>query len=240
MGLRRFLLFLLNCSPPGGVEGKNTLTMTMRQVRTVTGTQGTVPGDLDLMRARVYRLLAALLIRPPPPELLDMLAKLSGDPDTPFGRACTGLGRAAATADPAETEREFNRLFIGLERGELMPYASHYRTGHLYGPPLIDIREDMARLGLARDQTVREPEDHAAVMLEIMADLIDGAHSGAAASLEVQQDAFRRHIGPWLPRFMRDLEQAREASFYRPVGTLGSGFLEVEAQAFDLPEETAR
>jgi len=46
------------------------------------------------------------------------------------------LGEAALDADVARIEREYFDLFIGLGRGELLPYASYYLTGFLNERPL--------------------------------------------------------------------------------------------------------
>lgn len=182
--------------------------------------------EIETTRARGYMLLAALLARPPSAGLLGQVAGLRGD-DTPWGRALGELAAAARAVESTEAEREYNRLFIGLERGELVPYASYYRTGFLQDRPLTDLRADMARLGIARSWDVSEPEDHIAGMLEMMAGLIDGRF-GAPAPAPGQQRFFERHLAPWAARFFGDLERARAARFYRPVGAFGNLLLDIE------------
>ncbi|MGQ9370334.1 TorD/DmsD family molecular chaperone [Azospirillum sp. ST 5-10] len=188
--------------------------------------------EADRHRAQAYRLLATVLARPPSDDLLRRLAALDGDA-TPFGAAVGGLARAAAATAAAAAEREFNRLFIGVERGELVPYASYYRTGFLQDRPLILVRADLERLGVARAPGVPEPEDHVAALAETMAGLIDGGF-GPPAGLEEQRRFHDAHLAPWAGRFFADLERAESAVFYRPVGTLGRRFLEIEADAFAL------
>ena len=191
----------------------------------------------DLNRAHLYRLLAALLARPPEAPLLTLLAGLEGDPALPrgtgLGEALAALSRAAAGADPRGAEREYTRLFIGVQRGELVPYASYYLTGFLQDRPLVAVRQDMARLGIAREPGVCEPEDHAAALLEMMAGLADGS---LGAPRGEQQGFFARHLDPWMGRLFRDLERAEGAVLYRPVGTLGRVFIEIEAGAFALAD----
>ncbi len=191
--------------------------------------------DVDAARARAYLLLAALLARPPSTELLGAVAALRGDAATPWGRALEGLAAAAGGLTPRDAEREFNRLFVGVSRGELMPYASFYRTGFLHDRPLIDLRLDMTRLGIARSPEVKEPEDHIAAVLEMMGGLIQGRF-GAAAPTRAQRAFFERHLLPWAPGFFRDLEAARSARFYRTVGALGILLLEIEQSGFTLVE----
>ena len=193
--------------------------------------------EADAARAQAYRLLSALLARPPSADLLRRLGALAGDA-SPFGTALGALAAAATAVTPAAAEREFNRLFIGVERGELVPYASFYLTGFLQDRPLIRVRADLERLGVARAAGVPEPEDHVATLAETMAVLIDGG-LGAPAALDAQHRFFDRHLAPWAPRFFTDLERADAAVLYRPVGALGRLFLEIEAAAFALlPDPT--
>lgn len=144
-----------------------------------------------------------------------------------MGQALDELARLAAATGADAAEREHNALFIGVDRGELVPYASFYLTGFLHDRPLARLRRDMQALGVERRPGVAEPEDHIAALCEIMAGLITGAYGEAPAA-----DAasfFRRHLAPWAGRFFADLERARAAALYRPVGTLGRIFLTIEA-----------
>jgi TorA maturation chaperone TorD len=91
------------------------------------------------------------------------------------------------------------------------------------------LRGDLRELGIERQAGVHEPEDHAAALCDTMALLIT---ADEPASLGRQHGFFARHIEPWVPRFFRDLQQAKSARFYRAVGQLGELFIGVEAQAF--------
>lgn len=188
----------------------------------------------ELLRSRLYGLLAALLVAPPGRGLLDQLSALQPD-DTDFGRALGDLATAARRTSPARAEDEYGALFIGISRGELVPYGSYYLTGFLHEKPLAALRDDMARLGIERAEGVAEPEDHAATLCEIMQGLIEGAF-GAPAGLCEQKSFFAAHLNSWMPRFFADLEKAEAADFYRPVGRIGRLFLEIEAQAFAMTD----
>lgn len=182
---------------------------------------------VDAARAREYTLLAALLSSPPPNELLGEIAQLRGDA-TPLGRAHAVLAEAASEAT-AEVEREYFDLFVGVGRGELLPYGSYYLTGFLNERPLSRLRDDLAALGIERVADNFEPEDHAATLCEIMAGL--AAHR-FQASPEAQRAFFEKHVAPWMGRLFADIESAASAKFYRSVGSLGRLFLEIEAEAF--------
>ena len=186
----------------------------------------------DRLRADLYGLLAALLARPPSGDLLRQVAALNGD-DSELGAAVAALAHCAARTNAKAAEREFNALFIGLGRGELVPYASVYLTGFLHEKPLARVRRDMAALGLRRAEGVFEPEDGIATLCEVMAAAIGGAH-GAPAPLDRQRDLFNTHLAPWAGHFFADLEGAKTAEFYRPVGTVGRLYVEIEKQAFRL------
>ena len=187
----------------------------------------------DRLRAQVYRLLAGLLVRQPDSAALERVAFLGGDNASEMGRALEALGRVAATSDPALIDDEFHDLFIGVGRGELMPYGSYYLTGFVYEKPLARLRGDMARLGIARADGMREPEDNIASLCEMMAGLIEGDFD-APADLATQRAFFDAHIGPWAGQFFADLEAAKSARFYMPVGTVGRVFMEIEATAFEM------
>jgi TorA maturation chaperone TorD len=192
-----------------------------------------VVGEEDKLRAETYILLASLLAAPPSAEVVEIVKGLSGDA-TPFGKAIEALSAAARNMSGAELEEEYYRLFVGVEVGELVPYASYYLTGALYTWPLAQLRADMARLGIARARQTSEPEDHIAGVCEILAGLILGVFGEHALPLADQKHLFETHLRPWGPRFFEDLERTQSAPFYAPVGRLGSEFLKIERQAFAM------
>ena len=186
----------------------------------------------DQLRAGMYRFLAGLLRTEPGEELIASTAELSGD-DTPIGKACATLSYLADEMDLATIRAEYVSLFIGVGRGELLPYCSYYLTGFLNEKPLANLRADMARIGIARADGVKEPEDHIASLCDMMAGLIIGEF-GEPASISEQAEFFNTHIAPWGELFFADLEVAKTAVFYAPVGSMGRIFLDIESQAFDM------
>lgn len=187
---------------------------------------------LDGERAALFALLGRLLSDAPDAALLARLRGLGGE--GPVGQALADLAAAAAVADPAASEREFFRLFIGVGRGEMMPYASWYLTGFLHDRPLADLRGALRRLGVERTPGVPEPEDHIAFLCETFAGLIDGRFPGGPEEAGI---FFARHLRPWAARFFGDLEKADAARFYRAVGALGRVAVEIEGAAADLPAQ---
>jgi TorA maturation chaperone TorD len=187
--------------------------------------------EVDFARAQEYSLLSSLLSVSPDARLLSRLAELRGD-RSPLGLAHTALGKAAARTDAEITTREHFNLFVGLGRGELLPYASYYLTGSLHGRPLANLRQALTRIGIERVSGQTEPEDHAAILLEIMAGLAGGE---IPAPPGTDREFFDDHLAAWIKRFFSDLEKSASADFYAAVGKLGRTFIEIEAQGFLFP-----
>lgn len=187
------------------------------------------------LRVNAWSLLGKLLAAPPDEEVLDLLASAEGAApagDNLLEAAWDMLAKAAARTSPAELEDEYQDLFIGVGRGELMPYGSWYLTGFLMEQPLARLRGELAELGFARREGVTEPEDHAAALCDVMAMIGTGED---AVPVEVQAGFFARHIAPWMGRFFRDMQQAPSARFYRAVGQLGEQYVALEGQHLNAP-----
>ena len=187
--------------------------------------------DVAAARAQEYALLATLLRRAPDARLLESIAALRGDA-TPLGVARAALAQAAGETTVERVEREYFDLFVGLGRGEILPYGSYYLTGFLHERPLARLRADLAPLGIERAEGSKEPEDHAATLCEIMAGLVGGR---LPAPQGTDQQIFEKHLKPWIGRFFVDVECAESADLYRRIGTLGRVFIEIETKAFALP-----
>ncbi|MGA7803782.1 TorD/DmsD family molecular chaperone [Bradyrhizobium sp.] len=186
--------------------------------------------EIDRARAREYELLAALLSHSPNAELLRRLALLRGDA-SPLGLAHAALGEAAAKTDEPDVAREFFDLFSGLGQDSLLPYASHYLAGSLYGRPLVRLRQTFQNFGIETAAEHSEPEDHIAILCEVMAGLVAGNITGRAGA---DREFFENYLAGWVRRFFIELEGARSADFYARVGSLGRVFIEIEAEAFAL------
>ena len=186
----------------------------------------------DQARADLYNFLGVLLAKPADNDLLRQIAALSGD-DTPLGTTLKTLAKLASVTSEQDAEREFNALFIGLGRGELLPYASHYLTGFLNEKPLANLRQEMAERRIQRAEGKKEPEDNIASLMEIMGGLIVGRF-GKVTSVADQKSFFNAHVGPWAVHFFSDLEASRTSVLYSAVGSLGRQFMEIEAEAFEM------
>jgi TorA maturation chaperone TorD len=181
------------------------------------------------IRTDGYVVLSSLLGQPPSEELLHILRNLVWEESLPenLDAALKALRQAERDTAPAVTEDEFNRLFVGLGRGQMLPYASWYRERKIQSLPLASLRADLMQLGIIRQTNCHEPEDSAAALCEIMA-LISG--KAKAAPPAQQAKFFQTHIASWMPVFFRDLQSTTSSAFYRAVGSFGTCFLESEAE----------
>ncbi len=181
------------------------------------------------MRAGVYQLLARLFAREPDQELLDTLAGI-GDVDTSEGKIAMGwelLKQSSEKTDIGSAQQEYFDLFIGVGRGELVPFGSWYLTGFLMEKPVALLRSDLANLGIERQDDVAESEDHIAALCDAMALIIQ---SSDEISLQTQQTFYKDHLEPWVMKFFDDVENAKHAHFFRGVGFFGSAFFEFESE----------
>ena len=183
-------------------------------------------------RAAAYSIIAALLRDVPGEETLRQVAAFEqvGVDEDDMLLAMSSLGLASQAVDRDAICEEYHKLFIGIGRGELVPYGSWYLTGYLMEQPLSVLRDDLAELGIERDTQVSEPEDHIAALCEVMSILISDS-----ADLSIQLRFFEKHLGSWCEKFFQDLETANSASFYRSVGRFGSAFISIEKYYLNMP-----
>ena len=189
----------------------------------------------QLMRAGVYELLASLLAREPTAEVLGRLADMD-EVDASEGQIAMGwellrqASRKTSVAELVDELRdEYFNLFLGVGRGELVPFGSWYMTGYLMEKPLSLLRADLQLLGIERQYGVKETEDHIAGLCDAMAIMI---RSGEEIEFERQKQFFEDHLAPWALRFFADMQSAQSAHYYRSVGFFGESFFEFEQQMF--------
>ncbi len=184
----------------------------------------------QVIRANTYSLLASLLVAPPSEDSLALLKQIDvpqGNGQSAMAAAWHALRLAGEHATVEALDEEYHDLFIGLGRGELVPYGSWYMSGFLMDQPLMVLRQDLTALGVERQDDVAEPEDHVAALCETMSLIIN---SGEEIPGDTQRKFFADHLGPWMGKFFSDLQEAKSARFYRAVGQLGEQFIEIEHQ----------
>lgn len=197
-------------------------TMTQSSAPVLTADQ-----QYDLFRADSYALLARLLAAPVDQALLQWLQQIELDDnqDSQMHQAWSVLQLAASRADVTQVEDEYQQLFIGIGRGELVPFGSWYLTGFLMEKPLVQLRMDLQRLGFERDEEVCEPEDHIAALCEVLAVMATPAEGYLKTDVEA---FYNQHLGCWAQRFFVDLQDSKSAHFYSAVGRFGEIFAGME------------
>jgi len=186
----------------------------------------------ETVRSDMYQFLAGILQREPSDDLVNSYKRLEGD-DTPIGNAFGVLSKLSNKISSKDIRIEYHNLFIGVGRGELLPYGSFYITGFLHDKPLSQLRRDMNAMGIQRQGEFKEPEDHIACLCEVMSGLIKGTF-GKEFTIAEQRNFFKKHIQPWAEHFFTDLEGAKTAILFSPVGTIGKLFMKIEEEAFEM------
>lgn len=204
-------------------------------VKAPSESEATNVSEENLMRANFYALLARVLAKPMDDDTLEtMRALASHDDASPLGEAISSFGKLCLRTPRAKAEEEFTELFYGIGAGgEISPYASLYITGLVYDKPLAELRGDMARLGIAPAADNAEPEDHIASLCEMMHGLLTGALGDGNGTAEAKA-FFDKHLAPWAGKMFTDLEGAKAAALYMPVGTIGRLFMEIEREVYEM------
>ncbi|KIP74161.1 cytochrome C oxidase subunit II [Vibrio harveyi] len=186
------------------------------------------------LRTEIYLVLSALFRSAPSEEMIEFLTSLEVEPsESAMQKAWIALQQAAKDSSREVLEDEYQDLFIGIGRGEVMPFGSWHMTGAMMEKPLAEIRHDLELLGFERDENVKEPEDHIAALCEVMS-MLTGEEE------DLQQAVFNKHIAPWFNSFTQQLENAESANFYKPAAQLCEAFLTLEQVRFSVNTKSSK
>jgi TorA maturation chaperone TorD len=192
----------------------------------------------ELARAEVYGVLASLYHAAPSAELYAQLrvavteAPMAGAFLEASWTELVAASRRLALDDVSD---EYTALFGGVGKPEVFLFGSWFIAGHLNEKPLVDLRRDLAGLGLERPPGVLETEDHLAGLCEVMRYLIAGDDAGVS-NLAVQRRFFNTHLRAWIEALCDAIVAHPRADFYAALAGFTRDFFAVEAQAFDLLE----
>ncbi len=192
----------------------------------------------ELERAELYGLLARCWYAPPDDALLAQFAVAvteAPQPGSYLEAPWQALVAAMRASSVVAAGAEYDALFQGIGKPEIFLYGSHHLAGALNEKPLVALRDDLAALGLTRDTTLSETEDHLAYLFELMRYLIAG-DDVAVCNLERQRQIFRTHLQPWAGALCDAVAKHPRARLYAALATFTHAFLQVETQAFDMIE----
>jgi TorA maturation chaperone TorD len=196
--------------------------------------QGGLSGE-DWARADFYALLAKLFSGKLDEAFIkgfDQLDKESIDATSPMGFEFQELIRAIGESTVEDIRSEFDTLFVGVGKPDIMLYGSYYLAGFLNEKPLVALRDDLLRLGLEADKKLTETEDHLAFLCEVMRYLI--LEEDPPLPFDEQVRFFTQHMAPWYGQLCDAIEGHGKARFFKTVGRLTRVFFDIETQSFDF------
>lgn len=192
----------------------------------------------DQTRADFYALLARLFYAAPDDKLLQAIV-IAPEPtserdDSPLVESWRALAAAASAVTEEALVEEYQQLFIGVGRPDVMLFGSYYLSGFMNEKPLAQLRDDLAALGLARKEHASESEDHLTALCDVLRFLISGDSETRPASVAQQQAFFLKHMQPWVLQFCQAVMQSGKANFYKRAAAFARAFFVVEIEAFDI------
>lgn len=136
---------------------------------------------------------------------------------------------------------DYAKTFLGAgnAQGEAaFPYESVYTS-----PKKIMMQDAWNQVcdiydakGIERNQEAGDLlEDHIAMEMEFMAYLCDetSQYTETLAGLEEQREFLNKHLLNWAPEFCLDIKYHADTEFYRMVGQLTTGFLQLDSFILD-------
>ena len=192
--------------------------------------------DEETARAEVYGLLAQLYYAPAEPALLEALRVAVTEAPAAgafLEEPWRDLVGAARSLDNRAVAAEYDALFGGVGKPEIYLFGSHYLSGFLNEKPVARLRTELAALGLVRDESMPETEDHIAYLCEVMRYLIAG-DDVEVANLTRQREFFAAHVQPWVTALCDAIAAHPKARFYAALAAFTRAFMSIEAQAFDM------
>ena len=195
----------------------------------------------DQARADFYALLARLYRAAPDAPLLAAIAaadELQATPGAEHGDALANAWRvlvaASSVMDADAAKEEYQTLFIGVGKSEVSLHGAAYAKGAGGGPLLVQIREALSKLELARQPSTTVYEDHLAVLLETMRVLILRNERAQPAAIEEQREFFSANIEPWASECCNAICAKGVANYYVRVAQFTSCFVAVERDSFAI------
>jgi TorA maturation chaperone TorD len=191
----------------------------------------------DQVRADFYALLAHLFSRAPDDRVLQSMV-ITQEPTDEASAELTKAWRALAAASAVVTHdaliEEYETVFVGVGRPPVILYGSFYLAGFMMEKPLAELRDDLAKMGFARNPDVRESEDHLAAVCDVMRALILGDLADAPANIEAQKAFFEKHLKPWVFKCCEAVAANANSNYYKRVAKFAEQFFEMESQAFEM------
>jgi TorA maturation chaperone TorD len=197
-------------------------------------TTGVVLEPEDEGRLQLYALLARLFAAGPDEGLLRALTQSAGsvEGDGELARAWNDLAAAAAHTSARDATLEFDQMFIGVGKAPVSTYLSHYHPASRKEAVLVELRDTLVQLGLARTAVSAEPEDNLTAVLEVMRHLV--AAGSDEKSLQRQREFFLRYLQPVYREFCDAAHKADLRDFYKAAIRTLEAFMESDLAQFEM------
>ena len=188
-------------------------------------------------RGDVYALLSRLFVAPADAALLRGIAAATGPvvqqeagDASEFALVWRELASSAGRAREQAVNDEYHALFIGTGRPQIPLYTGAYIARSSVDRSLVALRGFLGSHGLQRQSGVHEPEDHFAMLLEIMRYLI----LVAGSTIEQQKEFFEQFVWPGGVPLCDAISEHADADFYRSTASFAKAFLFIEQNAFSM------
>lgn len=136
---------------------------------------------------------------------------------------------------------DFAGLFLGDPQQGALPYESLYRGegGLLMQGPMMQMQARLTRLGISVSDKYQEPEDHLAIELDLMGNLIIRAAEARTADerarwLAEQDGLLHEQLLGWFSRFEQACRAKDSFGFYGACARLLGVFLLMDANYLNL------
>lgn len=181
--------------------------------------------DEEYARSELYGVLSMLFYGPPSQAVLDLIEGAAIEGDGVLADGWRGLQAASSQTNAERAREEYESLFIGVGKPEVMLYGSYYLSGFLMEKPLAALRKTWH--GSAWNAPSTCPK--AKTISPPCATPCDCC----MAALQHRRN-FSAHIQPWARQLFDAIDAHPGATYYRAVAGLARSFVEVETQAFDM------
>ena len=192
------------------------------------------PAREDAARADLYGLLSRLFYTGPDAALLLAIPAAQGliaAAESELSKTWAALCDAAKTVDAEAAMLEYDQLFVGTGKAPISIYASHYLTGSFKEQTLVNLRDELQRIGLQRRSGATEPEDHLAALLDVMRHLI--LRGDTEENVAAQTSFFISYLKPWYRSFAVAVMDTAGAQFYRQTANFMQAYFDLEVESFD-------
>ena len=193
--------------------------------------------DEDRARGEFYALLGRLYGAAPDAPLLAALGASdlwADDGENPLTGAWNRLVLASRAADAEAVEQEYTDLFVGVGKAECSLHGSYWTRDAGTEPPLVGLRTELARLGLARQGGSTLYEDHLGALCETMRILVAGTGARPPETIAAQRAFFERRIGPWVHECCAAVRESPIANYYAQVAQFTDLFMALERDSFAI------